>query len=671
MNRTIKALLTALAAWSLWSCDKTTSATGTSDDTHSSVSITGRVFTEESKPLGAVIVHLRHAGLTDTTNGDGAFSIKGAIPAAARAFAAVDTLDYLRDGTVVYSVGVGAWVDTLPDLFLVQRNISGSITAGSIPVASTVATLWNAKGDSIPLGLEWNTVSQNYSGFAWFRYTGGLDSFHVQVEAMDSAGRLLGKSVKLAFTSRAGDILLPTFSAGNALPGIILSGPLSLVRGDTARLRAVVTNSAVLSLAYQWRIGVGPWATSRTDTLLQVPNNLPGPNLTIHFRATRSDGIVGEDSLRIPVTGTPPKAAISTLTDSVGYSRAILVHFADSAPAGSRIVRRRIGAPWNVDVSGSDTSLTAPDSIGLVAIVYTVWTDLGDSASTTLRIHLVAGVPSGVRAWTDSSMVVLEFPTIRGSNGWTVTVSDSSFSGSGATIQVPWDSASIHVPRVSAAPRMHLGIRLNWNWGPAFVPEQSPETTMVVTCPPLKMDFEQFGTNPDNALIWLVQPTWVTYFPTVVYDSVLGSDAFRLTAAGAPWKGTIGMGGVSVSAWNGYQSISLRLRSSKLVKLHLSIDPTNYAGTSPNDLPSYTSLGAQGIDLGWNVMVDSTGTAFNLPFDSLGWFDGSTHPELPIDTVLAHTKNLVFSIVCTDSAHPCPAPSSTTVVDIDDIRFLR
>jgi|GEM_PF-7130392 len=684
MNRTTIVLLASFAITAFWGCDRTASATGTSDDTHSSVFVTGRVFTEQNQPLGAVVVHLRHAGLTDTTNGNGVFTLTGSIPASARSLSAVDTLDYLRDGITIYSASVATWVDTLPDLFLVQRNISGAITPGPVPVASTTATLWNAQGDSIPVPLEWNPVSQNYSGFAWFRYTGGLDSFQVRVKALDSIGRLLGESVKLAFTSRAGDILLPTFAAGNTLPVFVLSAPPSLVRGDTARIRASVTNPSGIALTYQWKIGSGPWTQGRTDTLIFVPPSTPGPNMTVNFRVSRADSLANLDSLRIPVVGNLPKVGISTSPGPVPAFRAFTLHLADTAGSGSSIVKRWIGAPWNVAVSGTDTLLTAPDTANMgdtvsLSVVYKVWDNLGDSASDSGLIEVIQGLPQGLTAIADSSSVRISWKAPRASSNlaWNIMVTDSALDTSGETFnssQVLGKDAfftGLHGNQLTIS-RQSIAKKLYLTFSTSDFTRTAVETTLVVDCPPLVWNFvapfdfsdDIFGNGvPEN---YCASGTCTP--DSQVFDTILQCNVDRLDysiATSQPNQQPRRITQYWVTGWKDATGFTAKMRGTPGT-LWVWMDLSFYQTTTLN---SYQALQSKGITLGWEVSIDSTGGEKIFSIDSLRWSDGVQRTVPPLDSIL--TRSLGFSISLGGASPPANIGTQKGFLALGDVRFLR
>jgi len=108
--------------------------------------------------------------------------------------------------------------------------------------------------------------------------------------------------------------------------------------------------------------------------------------LSVKENIVPSSDTVSGDNLT-PSTG--PKAWIATSTSTVKAGGTLGVHLADSV-AGASIVKRRIGAPWNVDVSGKDTSLTFPSDSGTIPVWYCVTDNRGDSACTYVLIKVKA-----------------------------------------------------------------------------------------------------------------------------------------------------------------------------------------------------------------------------------------------------------------------------------------
>lgn len=653
------------------SCDENPQAGGTSDDTHSDIRVSGRVFDERSKPLGAVIVRLRDAGLSDTTDGDGRYSIEGNL-VAARSFSGLDTADFLRDGAVVHSEGIDSWVVSLPDLFLVQRDISGSILPGALGIASVRVALWNSRGDSIPVEVEWSPASGRYSGFSWFRYTGGLDTFQVQASARDSLGRSIGISQKLTFTSRAGDIQIPTFAADNLVPRVSLTAPERFVRGDTARVRGIVEDASGQALRYEWKIGSGGWTVGGTDTLLRVPASESGRTLAVGFRAMRDDGISDEETLVRPVEGNGPRVSVAVESDSVRTFHRFRVDLRDTVGSGTRIVRRRIGAPWNVDVSGRDTVLTAPDDVGSFTLRYVVLDARGDSAVDSVRLVATIALPPGLRAWADSEAIHVAWDRHPGSEKnlmVAILMSDSTLGIEGATYtvggnretveNVPFDSLGLTISRQSAARRTRLTFQ---TFHSAYLDGQfrdmSAETTLVVENPSLVWTFEHPFHFSDDEVYGSIIPLYAPdAYPAggseeMVPDAVFGSSVAEVEYQNA--TGNLGQLWLYATGWRDVSTLSFRCRGSA-ASAWLWLEPRL---VDQGILPSYDSLRSRGITLGWNMDVDPAGGVVRLSTDSLRWSDGVARANPSIREVLARAWMARFKF----------SRTSGTVI-LDDIRF--
>lgn len=304
--RLFRVVLPFLALW-LASCELSSHSGGTSDDTHSSIAVSGRVFTQDNKPLSAVVVCLRKANLSDTTDSEGKFTLVGDIlPAWNSTTSSLDTLDYLRDGMLVHSAPVYAWIETMPDVYLVQRDISGTLSEIPSQPTNVVATIWNSRGEPISIDLDLNTATTRFSGFAWFRSTGGLDSFRIQIRASDSKGRPTGQSQELSFTSRAGDIQIPEFDPNNLRPRITFAVPPNSFRGAAIALHAEVKNLTGWGIQYEWSIGSGSWRKGSVDTAYTVPDDALGI-LPVRVRATRSDSLSTTDSVVIGIALSAPQ----------------------------------------------------------------------------------------------------------------------------------------------------------------------------------------------------------------------------------------------------------------------------------------------------------------------------------------------------------------------------
>lgn len=380
----------------LASCDSQGMVAGGSDETHSSIDIQGRVLTKDARPYGNVIVRLRGLGLQDTTDSDGLFRFqRDSMPVAARTASAVDTIDYMRDGQTVLSAAVPAWIATMPDVMLVQRDLSGQLSGPIEDISRVVCELGAPDGYHHELDLELNPYTKRYSGFAYFRYTGGSDSFTVWVKTLDDSGRMLGRSRLLRFSSKAGDIAFPEFGANNAVPTVRIrvEDPNShkvqsqWFSADTMdwrdsigasgkqklHLHALVVDSFRRAARVEWNLGNG-WVKSSASTPIPTTGcpvcyrdtAAPGTSsepirILYHFDTTISvpagaegswrpmvrvvdaEGNTTSDTLKVAVVAAPPFASVWLTSPSEVLPGAKLsVSLDDSDSFGGKVVSRKL-----------------------------------------------------------------------------------------------------------------------------------------------------------------------------------------------------------------------------------------------------------------------------------------------------------------------------------------
>lgn len=401
------AALAATTAILFASCDESQQVTGRSDETHTSVvDIQGRVLTSDARPLPNVIVRLRSSGLTDTTDSDGAFRLQlDSVPVSASSVAIVDTLDYLRDGQAILSAAVPAWVTTMPDVMLVQRDLSGVVEGDPAGVARLVCQLWLPDGSTQWVDLEFNRSLLRYSAFAYFRYSGGRDSFAARVEAHDDSGRVLGRSVKLRFSSLAGDVAFPSFTVGNILPkvsllvgglggtvsdaadtGFLAAWPVDstvVARRQAVRLFARITDTLDRFTGLEWSVGGSAWVPHRGrgwiprdasgrslqdyvfDTVFSVPaGQTVGSRVMVRVRVLDQGGAVQQDTLWIKVGASRPSARVELDPQEAGGwvrpGARVRVYLFDSAFHGKRIVRRILHLAKRTEIHTTSSAYCVP-----------------------------------------------------------------------------------------------------------------------------------------------------------------------------------------------------------------------------------------------------------------------------------------------------------------------
>lgn len=390
---------------------------GGSDDTHSSLEIQGRVLTKDASPYGKVIVRLRRLGIADTTDDNGRFRIAsknlGAPESGGRW---IDTLDYLRDGQAIHSVAVPTSIWTAPDLYLVQRDFSGNVEGYHQSLQGIWMDIVQGDGGLRRIELEWNAPQHRFSGFAYFRYQAGVDSFTAIAQAIDSSGKVVGRSDSTNFTSRAGDVVLPPFSALNLLPALTMGaqcladgqswaflatdsslgvGTDSLLagRGQTVRVLAEIKQNLERFQRVEWNLDGKGWVRSSQikqigrngrpgtshpiyDTTFKIfPSVRVGQRLVLRVRSVTFDSVIVEDSVAVRIMRTPPMAGIeailpnpdpSKILEGIAPKTPIRVRFQDSTFWGGKIVSRKlyIGEirPVLDVVTGECVMVSKPDS---------------------------------------------------------------------------------------------------------------------------------------------------------------------------------------------------------------------------------------------------------------------------------------------------------------------
>src|SRR5690606_24098193 len=112
-----------LAATALSGCPQTAPDT---DTTRHSIPRTGPVAGQHTAPAGGVVpVSLSRAGRTDTTDALGRYGITRRKAPEETSGVVLDTLRYSMGGQALARVNVMQWIDALPDIQVIQRDISG------------------------------------------------------------------------------------------------------------------------------------------------------------------------------------------------------------------------------------------------------------------------------------------------------------------------------------------------------------------------------------------------------------------------------------------------------------------------------------------------------------------------------------------------------------------
>lgn len=273
------------------------------------IHLTGRVVSG-SAPVAGVAVQLARNGVTDTTDALGYYHLVKA-GAATPDEVVLDTLYYSMGGLPLGRVSVTHWTDSLPDVQIVQRDISGLIDPDGTGILSVTGVLTGDGIDSMtPVLTEfyYNELTRNYSGFVYFPPHSTVRNYAIRVEVFDVDCRLAARSATVPFNSFAGNITLPTFRMGNARPVANAGADTAVAPNEVARLRGTATDNFDGRIVFwEWSIAGGPFTeTSTGDTTFS--SAVPGvyPNV---LRVTDDDGNQALDTVLVTVLDGGPVAA--------------------------------------------------------------------------------------------------------------------------------------------------------------------------------------------------------------------------------------------------------------------------------------------------------------------------------------------------------------------------
>jgi hypothetical protein len=185
-----------------------------------SIHLTGRVLDKDGNPMANAVVKLKSKNLCDTTDSKGCYCISEKKSDHKLPDPCKDSLEYCKDGQTITKKSIPNWIDTLPDVYTIQRDIYGGLTSVPQSFGRITATITGADSTPEVAQLWYNTANQSYSGFVYFAYSADSLNYSVCVSVYNNDGVLSGRSVTVTFPSKtAGDINVPAFDPNNACPG--------------------------------------------------------------------------------------------------------------------------------------------------------------------------------------------------------------------------------------------------------------------------------------------------------------------------------------------------------------------------------------------------------------------------------------------------------------------
>lgn len=297
-----------------------------STETGDPINLTGRVVGSTDAPIPGVVVTLVKAGLSDTTDSLGKYRIvRNALtkPSAQQSASAIlDTLIFTQNGQVDTTLGVTNLVDSLPDVVLVQRDVSGNLLPSPVQIGKVEAVL---SGSSIstgqPLVAQFGYLpkTNSYSGFLYFPPVSSIQNYSVYIKVYDTEGHFTGESPSVAFSSIYGDITIPTFNPGNAIPIAFAGDDTTLGPDSLLSLRGTAVDSFGGAIAkWEWDIGgTGVFkTTSSGDTTILTPS-LPGDDYLCILKVIDTSGNTSpSDTLVVRIPPGAPAVSVPSSTNS-------------------------------------------------------------------------------------------------------------------------------------------------------------------------------------------------------------------------------------------------------------------------------------------------------------------------------------------------------------------
>jgi hypothetical protein len=417
-------LIAGMLSVSLFALSCTIDPGGGTESSGVGVRLTGRVVGSGNMPIAGVVVTAARAGLSDTTDAFGRYVLSRDTAEDVSGAGVLDTLRYVKNGQSLARVSVLHWIDSLPDIQVIQRDISGTLSIGELPVSKIEAVLTGDGIDSLnPVVTEfyYNALARNYSGYKYFPPASSTLNYQVVVNVYGPEGVLFGRSLTVPFNSFAGNITVPSFSANNAFPVANAGSNRTIPVGSTVALNGTATDAFGGSIVkWEWKIGDGPYLqTASGDTTIVAPLVRTAAYICI-LRVTDNEGNASEKAITLKVTNdnpvlVPPRDTVAVIGEAITVTA--------SASDSQGVVRyiwdfNNDGIPDDTTAIGSIT-ITLPPTPGTSRIRVTAQDAYDGIATDTFKvIRLSTGVNWVTRAsgttkrltnvhWTGSQFIAV------------------------------------------------------------------------------------------------------------------------------------------------------------------------------------------------------------------------------------------------------------------------
>jgi hypothetical protein len=249
------------------------------------VCLVGKVLDQRGQGVSNIIARLDKIQLADTTDNNGNYSLKLSKQEISNLKINLDTLSdtvkIISSGNVASSINITKWIDTLPSVYLIQRNIYGQLNTDGTSlkrIEAIIAVLDTNSNviEEFSKELWFNTGTSGFSGFIYFPKNTGSQKYSVYVRVFNKDSINSGKSETIYFNDLAGDIEIPLFNTNfNPELQVFAGNDTALSINDTLQLSANATgNSSSIVKKWEWNInGNGFKQTASGDTTIIFPDS--------------------------------------------------------------------------------------------------------------------------------------------------------------------------------------------------------------------------------------------------------------------------------------------------------------------------------------------------------------------------------------------------------------
>lgn len=429
MKQTILILL-ILTALIFYTCTK--DVAGTNDETvtgTTAIMLYGKVLDIENKGVANVVVQLSTTGFGDTTNSEGIYQILASedtiIQLGLNLDTLQDTVEYFNNNSLITTANIVNWIDTLPDVYIIQRNVSGSLLTTYTQFKRVEAVLKNLDDSTVAVKSEdlWlSTNTFNYSGYLYFLNNAGVQHYSLYVNIYNKDSIFVGRSATETFPSTAGDILLAPFDPFNAVPTVNAGSDFTVSINDTIALYGSVIDSFGGTVAkWEWDIGnTGVFVESLDSTFSTIAPITADSAYNCILKVTDNDGNIVFDTVVINVQEDAPICSASTTTPMVSINDTILLQ-GTATDAYGTIIKWEWDAGNTgifIETSPESSYTTIAPSIPDTAYQCVLKVTDNDSNITfdTVTINVILDVPSCTATTTTPTVSINDTIQLQGTS---------------------------------------------------------------------------------------------------------------------------------------------------------------------------------------------------------------------------------------------------------------